>query len=113
MGAAGIDPARVHVSGIPIMPAFGAPLLRAECAREAGLDPARPTLLLMGGGAGLGSLDAIAERLLPVDEGFQLIVLAGRNAATLAALQALATRYPGRLLAQGYTEQVERLMACA
>jgi len=28
-------------------------------------------------------------------------------------LQALAQRHPGRLLAQGYSAQVERLMACA
>ena len=113
MRACGIDAERIHVTGIPIMPAFGQPLERATCAASFGLDPARPTFLLMGGGAGLGSLDTIAERLLPLDERFQLIVLAGRNAQALAALEQLAARYPGRLLAQGFTNQVERLMACA
>ncbi|MDR2852110.1 MAG: hypothetical protein LBV61_03500 [Burkholderiaceae bacterium] len=34
---------------------------------------------------------------------FQLIALAGRNRATLQALQNLARKYPGRLLAQGDT----------
>ena len=53
------------------------------------------------------------QRLLPLDERFQLIVLAGKNAQALAALEQLALRYPGRLLAQGFTNQVERLMACA
>ena len=67
----------------------------------------------MGGGAGLGSLDAIAERLLALSGDFQLIVLAGNNATALAALQTLAQRYPGRLVAQGFTDHVERLMACA
>jgi len=113
MGAQGIDAGAIHVTGIPIMPAFSQPLDRAECAREFGLDPQRTTFLLMGGGAGLGSLETVAERLLNLEHDFQLIVLAGKNAAALTALQALAARHPGRLLPQGFTDRVERLMACA
>ena len=113
MRACGVPAARVHQTGIPIMPAFGQQLPRAACAAEFGLDPARPTLLMMGGGAGLGSLETVAERLLALQGDFQLIVLAGKNAQALAALQQLALRHPGRLLAQGFTSQVERLMACA
>ena len=113
MRAQGIAAERIAVTGIPIMPVFGQPLERAVCAAEFGLDPAVPTILLMGGGAGLGSLDTIAARLLALDGAFQLIVLAGKNVAALNALQALAPSYPGRLLALGFTDKVERLMACA
>lgn len=113
MRAQGIAAERIAVTGIPIMPVFGQPLERAVCAAEFGLDPAVPTILLMGGGAGLGSLDTIAARLLALDGAFQLIVLAGKNVAALNALQALAPAYPGRLLALGFTDKVERLMACA
>jgi processive 1,2-diacylglycerol beta-glucosyltransferase len=113
MRAQGINAEAIHVTGIPIMPAFAQALDRTECAREFGLDPLRTTFLLMGGGAGLGSLDVIADRLLALDANFQLIVLAGRNAAALSALQGLAARHPGRLLPQGFTDKVERLMACA
>ncbi|MFP5390977.1 MAG: MGDG synthase family glycosyltransferase [Gammaproteobacteria bacterium] len=113
MREAGIGDDKIHVAGIPIMPAFGQRLARADCAAEFGLDPARTTFLLMGGGAGLGSLDTIAQSLLQLGDNFQLIVLAGKNAEALAALQRLAERHPGRLLAQGFTHQVERLMACA
>jgi processive 1,2-diacylglycerol beta-glucosyltransferase len=113
MRAQGIAAHAIHVTGIPIMPAFGQPLERSECAQEFGLDPQRMTLLLMAGGAGLGSLDAIAGRLLALDADFQLIVLAGKNACALAQLQRLAAKYPDRLFPQGFTNQVERLMACA
>ena len=113
MRAQGIPAAAISVTGIPIMPVFGAPLARTACAAQFGLDPLRKTILLMGGGAGLGNLDTVAERLLALHDGFQLIVLAGKNAAALEALQALALRYPDRLLPQGFTDQVERLMACA
>ena len=109
----GIADSAITVSGIPIMPAFAQVLDRVSCAQAFGLDPQCTTILLMGGGAGLGSLDAIAERLLALAGDFQLIVLAGKNANALAALQLLVQRYPGRLLAQGFTDQVERLMACA
>ena len=113
MRAHGLARDGIHVTGIPVMPAFSMKLERRECAGELGLDPKRPTLLLMGGGEGLGGLAAVAERLLAIEGDFQLVALAGRNAAVLADLQALASRYPRRLVAQGFTDKVERLMACA
>ncbi|MFZ6734280.1 MGDG synthase family glycosyltransferase [Undibacterium sp. Ji42W] len=109
----GIPAERIHVTGIPIMPAFTQHLDRKNCAAEFGLDPARQTFMLMGGGAGLGGLDEVAERLLSLPGNFQLIVLAGKNAPALHALQKLALLHPGRLIPQGFTDKVERLMACA
>jgi processive 1,2-diacylglycerol beta-glucosyltransferase len=109
----GIPAANIHVTGIPIMPAFAGWPDRAECALALGLDPALTTLLLMGGGAGLGRLSELAGGLLALPGQFQLIVVAGRNVAELAALRSLAALHPGRLAPLGYTDQVERLMACA
>jgi processive 1,2-diacylglycerol beta-glucosyltransferase len=113
MRAHGIAPHTIRVTGIPLMPAFGNAPDRDACARECGLDPRRTTVLLMGGGAGIGRLDLVAARLLAIDPDFQLIVLAGKNADALAALQVLAKQYPQRLVACGFTDRVERLMACA
>ncbi|WP_428718485.1 MGDG synthase family glycosyltransferase [Undibacterium curvum] len=109
----GIPAEKIHVTGIPIMPAFQQKLERASCAPEFGLQAERTTILLMGGGAGLGGLDQVAARLLSQQPDFQLIALAGKNAAALQALQTLALRYPDRLFPQGFTKQVERLMACS
>jgi processive 1,2-diacylglycerol beta-glucosyltransferase len=116
MRAQGIPEDRIAVTGIPIMPTFGVTSTsraRTECALSLGLDPSRTTILLMGGGAGIGRLEQIAERLLACEGDFQLIALAGRNETTLDALKTLAARHPGRLWPQGYTNRVERLMACA
>lgn len=113
MRAQGIAAPAIQVTGIPIMPAFGKAPERSVCAAEYGLDPGRTTLLLMGGGAGVGSLETIAQRLMGLETDFQLVVLAGRNMQTLVALQAMAQTYPGRLFPQGFTNTVERLMACA
>jgi processive 1,2-diacylglycerol beta-glucosyltransferase len=108
----GIAAERIHVTGIPLMPAFSSPVASRDWLREHGLDPLVPTVLLMGGG-GVGGLVAITQGLLELDENFQLIVLAGSNASALAALQALALRRPGRLAALGYTDQVAQIIACA
>lgn len=109
----GIAADRIFVTGIPIMQAFSHQLDRVTCAREFGISADRPTLLLLGGGAGFGSVSAIAERLLELAEDFQIIALAGKDGAMLASLSRLALNYPGRLVAQGYTGQIEKLMACA
>jgi processive 1,2-diacylglycerol beta-glucosyltransferase len=111
--AHGIEEGHIHVTGIPIVPAFADKLDRVQCAQTHGIDAGRTTILLMGGGAGLGSLDAVASRLLAIDARFQLVVLAGKNAQVLAALQAIARRYPDRLFPFGFTNRVEQLMACA
>lgn len=110
--AQGVPASAIHVTGIPVMPSFSLPLDRNRCAAELGLDPTKMTLLLSGGGNGVGRLDELAARLLPLKKDLQLIVMAGRNKETLDRLQRLSHKFSGRLVALGYTKQVERVMAC-
>src|SRR5688572_18269576 len=93
----GVPREKIAITGIPVMPQFSAPLDRATCARELGIQPHKFTALMMAGGAGIGGLDELAERLLRVPEAAQLVALAGRNAQLLERLQALARKHPGRL----------------
>jgi processive 1,2-diacylglycerol beta-glucosyltransferase len=109
----GVPRERISVTGIPVMPQFTTPLERAACAAEIGIDPAKFTVLMMAGGAGVGSLDELAARLLSSPRDLQLVVLAGRNADLLKRLQALAKRNPGRLFPLGFTTTVERVMSAA
>ncbi|WP_198148821.1 MGDG synthase family glycosyltransferase [Luteibacter yeojuensis] len=113
MHAVGLPMERVHTTGIPVMPAFAETHDRAALVASFGMDPARPAYLVMGGGAGVGALDELADALLCAGGDFQLVVLAGRNAGMLARLRKLADgKHAGRLFPQGYTKHVERLMAC-
>jgi processive 1,2-diacylglycerol beta-glucosyltransferase len=109
----GVPREKISITGIPVMPQFSAPLDRATCARELGVEPGKFTVLMMAGGAGVGGLDELAERLLRVPEAAQLVALAGRNAQLLARLQTLAEKHPGRLFALGFTTTVERVMTAA
>lgn len=109
----GIPRERVRVTGIPIMPVFAEKYDRAACAAEFGLDPAKTTLLMMSGGAGVGGIEALAERLLQLEGDFQLVALAGKNEKLLAELQSLAAKHPGRLFPMGFTRVIERIMAAS
>ncbi|MDB5106767.1 MAG: UDP-N-acetylglucosamine:LPS N-acetylglucosamine transferase [Fibrobacteres bacterium] len=119
MAAKGVDPGTIQVTGIPIMPAFPPDLDKAACARELGLDPSKPVLALMAGGAGVGAgtggggMDQTASRLLAMPGDFQVVALAGRNEKLLADLNRLAQVHPGRLFPMGFTRTIERLMAAA
>ncbi len=109
----GIPAGRITVTGIPVMPQFSAPLERAVCAAELGLNPEIFTAVMMAGGAGVGALDALAARLLELPGNQQLVALAGKNAELLAKLKALAARHPGKLFPLGFTTTVERVMTAA
>lgn len=119
MADKGVPSGTIEVTGIPIMPVFSTRLDKAECARGLGLDPARPILALMAGGAGVGAgtggggLDQTAARLLAMPGDFQLVALAGRNEKLLTDLRRLAEAHPARLFPLGFTRTIERLMAAA
>lgn len=113
MAERGIPAERIRVTGIPIMPLFGEHRERNACAAEFGLDPSKTTLLMMSGGAGIGGIETLAERLLQLEVNFQLVALAGRNEGLLKELQTLAERYPGRIYPLGFTRVIERIMAAS
>lgn len=113
MRAVGLPAARVHTTGIPIMPAFARTHDRDALSAKFGIDPRRPAYLVMGGGAGVGELDRLADTLLATGKDFQLVVLAGRNAVMLDRLLAMVRgKHAGRLVALGFTRHVEEVMAC-
>jgi len=113
IAARGIAAGQVFTTGIPIMPQFSAAPSRAAAAAELGLDPQKTTLLMMSGGAGVGGIEALAERLLTLPHALQIICLAGRNQALLATLRTIARRHSGRLFPMGFTRTIERVMAAA
>lgn len=109
----GVPRSHILVNGIPVMPDFATPPERAIAAARLGLDPDRRTLLMMGGGAGLGmDVDGI-QALLTRHPALQLIVLAGRNARLLDKLKTIEVFHPRQLRAVGFTDDVPALMACA
>jgi UDP-N-acetylglucosamine:LPS N-acetylglucosamine transferase len=109
--AAGFDAARVHAtSGMIIRPDFyrlPADFDRAAARAAQGLDPLRPTGVVMFGGHGSRSMLGIAERL--ADQ--QLILMCGHNAKLAARLRELPAAAPRLVL--GFTHEVAQVMRMA
>ena len=76
--ALGIPSHRIFVTGIPIHPQFGETKDREKIRKRLKLKPRLKTLLLMGGGRGLGNLEDILLKL-PVKNRYQTIVICGHN----------------------------------
>ena len=113
LAARGVPAARIHVTGIPVMPCFGTPPARSVAAAELGIDGARTTVLMMAGGAGVGGMERLVEVIAGRFPALQLMALASRNDELLARLGRLAARYPGQILPLGFTTTIERVMAAA
>lgn len=106
--ARGIPTGLIHVTGIPVMAEF-----TRAASRTPDLDPRCPVVLMVSGGAGVGELPGMVERVLALDGRCQVIAVAGRNAHAKTALDALASKHKGRLIAIGFTSEMHKLMAAA
>lgn len=85
----GVPEERIHCTGIPIDPDFSRPRPEKSTLRSrVGWDPDSFTVLLMGGGVGLGPLEeCIRHFQLDMPEA-QLVVVTGKNRALYRRLQA-------------------------
>ncbi len=97
------------VSGMILRPNFYTPLGndRAEQRRRLGLDPARPTGLVLFGGQGSAVMVEIARRL----SGTQLILICGKNAKLASELRAMPAGAPR--FVEGFTSDVPAYMHLA
>lgn len=110
---AGLPASRVRLLGLPIRLQFGQIRLDHRQARAAlGLEQ-RPTVLLLGGGAGIGRLEEIALALAPAlaARDGQLAVVCGRNDALRSRLA--ARRWPLPVRVASYVDDMPVWMAAA
>ncbi len=108
----GIAPERISVTGQPLLPDFVERVRRGRGMRaHYGLREDLTTLLVCGGGDGMGRLvdtvRALAQSELPI----QIIAVCGRNAAACAAIDALPKRAPTR--AFGFRDDLPELMGAS
>jgi len=109
--AAGVERARISVTGIPLMPGFRHLPSREEARSALGIDPTRAAVLLLGGGLGLG-VEEVARQLAHSGIDAQWLVAAGSNRVATERLLALAGTVP-RLAVFGWTERIEQLIRAA
>jgi len=102
----------IKIVGLPIRLLFATPPEPKRIVRaRLGLDLEKPTILLMGGGQGLGHVYDIAEAIGRSGLDAQLIVVAGRNKKLKEQLD--AANWPIDLRPYGFTPEIPALMNAA
>jgi processive 1,2-diacylglycerol beta-glucosyltransferase len=109
----GVRPDCIKIYGIPIRTKFALPLDRNLIAAKLGLDPNEPTIVIMGGGQGLGPIKAIVKSLIKVTMDFQIIVLAGINKKIISSLKRYTKRSDKKILIFEFANNVDELMELA
>jgi 1,2-diacylglycerol 3-beta-galactosyltransferase len=86
---------QVRITGLPVHPQFAERLTDKASARaQLGWDPNLPTLLLVGGGEGMGPLYKTARALNDAHLRCQLVIIAGRNQPLKAQLESDSWNQP-------------------
>lgn len=110
--ARGISGARVAVTGIPVRPALSGSHSQVEIRRELGLAPDTPTVLVMGGGLGLGPIEHVVRGLSRSSIRLQLVVVTGHNRKLYLRLVA-RWENSSRAIILGHTDRVGDLLDVA
>ncbi len=112
--ARGLPQDRLHAHGLPTRADFArAPADRAEARRAFGLDPDLPVVLVVGGGGGIGPIEAIvsatARRIAETDRrAAQIAVVCAKNARLKADIEGRG--WPVQVTALGYVDAMSDLM---
>lgn len=116
----GLSPDQIIMKGLPVRPSFWKAAKPKVVIRKAlGLPETGKTVLLMGGGDGVGGLSQIAQTvarsLRSLDFATQLVVICGHNKQTLQTLQSTIadTESPHRVFVKGFVSNIDEYMAAA
>lgn len=110
--AVGITPQRIAETGLLVHPRFAALKLGKDAARtKLGLAARSPTVLILGGGEGMGKLGRVARELDRALTGIQLLIVCGRNGDLAQRLSRIEWR--NRVLIFGFVSELEILMRAA
>ena len=109
--ARGVPPKQIVVTGIPISRRFRKAPSAMTLRRRLRLNPTSPTLLVLGGGLGMGPLAETMRYLNEVKRPLQLLVVAGKNEALRRTLERKRWKHPTRVF--GFVTRMEELMTVA
>ena len=109
---AGLLPEQMRITGLPVHPRFTEGLPDKATARQTlGWNATLPTLLLVGGGEGMGPLYKVARAINSRRLKCQLVIIAGRNKELKDQLEISRWNQPTHVY--GFVNDMPRLMSAA
>jgi len=106
----GVSEEKIEILGIPISVKFLTSQPREQSAKELGLKERLRSVLIMGGGLGIGPIAKIAQILDDSSGDFQTIVVCGKNKKLYHWFMRNKTRFKKPLFCFEYVDFVHRLM---
>jgi UDP-N-acetylglucosamine:LPS N-acetylglucosamine transferase len=114
--ALGLGDDQLAVTGLPVSSAFvpteAAESDRAGARAELNLDE-RFTVLLTGGGEGVGALKQQAKAILRRNPGTVVAVICGKNRRLYRDIQRLSASFPNRVVCRGFVDNMSTWMRAA
>ena len=108
--AEGVDKEKIKVLGIPISHKFLETYTKEEVASELGFNSELPSILIMGGGLGLGPIKDTFLKINKIDYPFQVIVVCGRNKLLYNWFARRKNKFKRPVFYFGYINFVNKLM---
>lgn len=107
----GVASDRIKSFGIPFDPKFNELQDKKKLIQKFKLNADSPTILIMGGGQGLGPIKTIVKSLEKIKIEIQGIVVAGTNKKLFNSLKKRIKKYKKKILLFGYTDNINELMS--
>lgn len=103
---------KLHITGLPVNPSFAKRLMdKAEARQQLGWRPDKRTVLMVGGGEGMGSLLRMAQEINRHKLDIQLVIIAGKNKQLKGRLEAEAWHQPTWIYP--FTRDMPKLMSAS
>lgn len=106
----GIPSDKIKSFGIPFDPKFNEPVDKEKVLQELNLASDLNTVLIMGGGQGLGPIKTIVRSLEKVNKRIQEIVITGNNQELYNSLEKKIRKYKHKVVPLGYVNNINELM---
>lgn len=112
----GIPAQKINILGIPIHPKFYDVKHKTEICNKLGLSKDLLTVLVTGGGFGVGPITGLVKALMKIPEALQILVICGHNEKLRAKVNNLITynlQLTTVIKTYGFIDYVDELMAVA
>ncbi|MCX5710980.1 MAG: glycosyltransferase [Candidatus Omnitrophica bacterium] len=106
----GVPTHKILSLGIPFDHRFNEPLDRLKLFQKYRLNPDLPTVLIMGGGQGLGPIKTIVKSLERSTYKIQEIVVAGTNKRLYKSMRKKIKKYKNKISLFAFTDSINELM---
>jgi processive 1,2-diacylglycerol beta-glucosyltransferase len=106
----GVPEDRIKIFGIPIRMKFAQQAGSKRIAEKLGLDVNIPTILIMGGGQGLGPMKEAVKSLVRLERPLQLIVICGTNVKLVNWIKKIQRKTSKKIIFYDYAGNVDELM---